>query len=109
MKKILFIILACSLLVCIAGLCTADETFTLSTPVSVEDQATGGRITGYTIIPGPNPRFVINFVWTDASGNEVGKPQSKTWQGADFTDLFGGGLGVTLQERVHDKPVQESL
>lgn len=79
----------------------AGETFTLTTPVTVSNQATGGEITSYSIIPGPGPRFVINFRWTDASGNEVGVPQAVTWSGQDFLDIFGyviqaGDAGTTL-------------
>lgn len=103
MKKVLFIIVACSLLVNISNLCTAGETFTLTSPVTVVNQAVGGEITGYTIVPGPEPRFVINFIWVDSEGNQVGVPQAREWTGTDFTDIFGGGLGSTLQDRIHTK------
>ena len=112
MKKALFIILACTFLLNISNLCTAGETFTLMAPKTISPQATGGEIISYTIVPGPEPRFAINFRWTDSDGNYIGVPEAVTWTGQHFQDIFGFvirtqdvgvTIGVGLRTLIHNK------
>lgn len=79
MKKIILFVTA---LIMVTGInAFAGETFHLTTPVTVSNQATDGEITSYSIVPadaGGQPRFVINFRWIDTNGDEVGVPQAVT-------------------------------
>jgi hypothetical protein len=108
MKKIIFTLLAMSIL--IATPCLAEQPFTLTTPTTIENQAYGGVITGYEWVPGSNPRFVINFGWTDNNGDQVGSHQKITWTGADYDSIFGFvirsqdvgiGMGAGLETLIH--------
>jgi len=101
MKQILVLSFLISLLCVTQGF--AQETFTLETPISVAEEATGGKIVSYEIVPRSSPTFTIKWVWIDASGNITGRSRAVTWSGQDFTDLFGGGLGTTLRDRIHQK------
>ena len=94
----------------------AGETFNLVAPKEVTPQATGGVILSYSIVPGNQPQFVINFRWTDATGEEIGLPQSITWVGQDFTDIFGfviraqdvgKTIGAGLRTLIHSKIEQK--
>ena len=110
MKKL--VLIAAIFLALIASPCLAGETFTLTTPVTVNPQAYGGEITGYEIIPGSGGRFIIHFRWKDDAGDVIGLEQTVEWSGSDFTDIFGFvirtqdvgvTIGVGLRDLVHNK------